>query len=87
MASFMVVGDPTIVQSLIHKVVDFKERVKGYDNEFGQDRLLGIPRRTNWYAYVGPTSSQPTETFRPGTQIRVGCYVLLRPSEDCLELV
>ena len=38
MASFMVVGDPTIVPSLIHEVADhFKEWVKGYYNEFGQD--------------------------------------------------
>ena len=35
------------------------------------------------YAYVGPASSRPVESFRPGAHIRVGHYVLLRPSEDC----
>ena len=35
------------------------------------------------YAYIGPTRSQPTETFCPGAHIRVGHYVLLRPSKDC----
>ena len=35
------------------------------------------------YAYVGPASSRPAETFRPGAHIRVGHYVLLRPREDC----
>jgi hypothetical protein len=35
------------------------------------------------YAYVGPASSRPAETFRPGAHIRVGHYVLLRPSDDC----
>ena len=35
------------------------------------------------YAYMGPTSSRPTETFRCGAHIRVGHYVLLCPSEDC----
>ena len=38
-------------------------------------------------AYVGPTSSRPVETFRSGAYIRVGHYVLLRSSEDCLNLV
>jgi len=39
------------------------------------------------YAYVGPASSRPAETFRPGAHIRVGHYVLLRPSDDCPNLV
>ena len=39
------------------------------------------------YAYVGPASSRPAETFRPGAHIRVGHYVLLRPSDDCPEPV
>ena len=35
------------------------------------------------YVYMGPASSRPVESFRPGAHIRVGHYVLLRPSEDC----
>ena len=34
------------------------------------------------YAYVGPASFWFVETFRPSAHIRVGQYVLLRPSED-----
>ena len=41
MASFMTDGEPTIVPSLIYEVADFKEWVKGYYNEFGQDRFIG----------------------------------------------
>ena len=35
------------------------------------------------YAYVGPASSRPAETFPPGAHIRVAHYALLLLSEDC----
>ena len=52
MASFMKAGDPTIVPSLIHEVADFKEWVKGYYHEFGQDRLVGHSKAHQFRFYV-----------------------------------
>ena len=54
MASFMEAGDPTIVPYLIHEVVDFKEWVKGYYHEFGQDRLIGHSKAHQFRFYVDP---------------------------------
>ena len=54
MASFMAAGEPTIVPSLIHEVADFKEWVKGYYNEFGQDRLIGHSKAHQFRFYVDP---------------------------------
>jgi hypothetical protein len=54
MASFMAAGDPTIVPSLIHEVVDFKEWVKGYYDEVGQDRLIGHSKAHQFRFYLDP---------------------------------
>ena len=54
MASFMEARDLTIVPSLIHEVADFKEWVKGYYHEFGQDRLIGYSKAHQFSFYVDP---------------------------------
>ena len=36
------------------------------------------------YAYMGPFGSRRVGTFRPGAHIRVDYYVLLYPSEVCV---
>jgi len=48
-----------------------------------EDNVHLLEENMTDYAYVGPASSRPAETFRPGAHIRVGHFVLLRPSDDC----
>jgi hypothetical protein len=50
----MAARDPTIVPSLIHEVADFKEWVKGYYDEVGQDRLIGHSKAHQFRFYVDP---------------------------------
>ena len=52
-----------------------------------EDNVHLLEENMTDYTYVGPASSRPAETFHPGAHIRVGHYVLLRPSDDCPNLV